>query len=180
MGRFYGFPVEASTGGTDQYYPGAQASYERALNWSLPVMAWPDILVGPGLLGGSTILSLEQMVIDVEVFRRCSRLYEGISVEADGCLEDSLAEIGPGGNFLKEASTLRAVREGRWYLSEMGFHDTYEKWKTAGMPDIVDGVQDVIRLILKNYQPLPLDTAADRELERLERHARESENSGAR
>ena len=178
MGRYYGFPVEASTGGTDQYYPGAQASYERALNWSLPVMAWPDILVGPGLLGGSTILSLEQMVIDVEVFRRCARLYEGIPAEPDKWLEDCLADIGHGGNFLAEASTLRAVREGRWYLSEMGFHDTYEKWKTAGMPDIVDGVQDVIRSILKDYQPLPLDSLADRELERLERHARESDSAG--
>ena len=175
MGRYYGFPVEASTGGTDQYYPGAQASYERALNWSLPVIAWPDVLVGPGLLGGSTILCLEQMVIDVEIFRRCRRLWEGISSEPDKWLEDSLAEIGHGGNFLKQPSTLKAVREGRWYLSEMGFHDTYEKWKASGMPDIIDGVQDVIKEILTEYEPLPLDGYADRELERLERHARESE-----
>ncbi len=79
MGRFYGLPVEGSTGGTDQFYPGAQASYERAINWALPAVAWPDILVGPGLLGGSTILCLEQMVMDVEIFRRCSILHEGIS-----------------------------------------------------------------------------------------------------
>src|SRR5512142_558217 len=50
MGRYYGLPVEAGTGGTDQYYPGAQAGYERALNWALPTISWPDILVGPGLL----------------------------------------------------------------------------------------------------------------------------------
>jgi trimethylamine---corrinoid protein Co-methyltransferase len=175
MGRYYGFPVEAATGGTDQYYPGAQASYERAINWTLPTIAWPDILVGPGLLGGSTILCPEQMVMDVEIFRRCSRLYEGIYIDEDRWLEDAIKKAGPGGDFLKQKSTLKALRDGRFYFSEMGFHDTYEKWKTAGMPDIVDEIQGITRDILKDYQPLPLDAAADRELERLERHVRESE-----
>ncbi len=175
MGRHYGLPVEGSTGGTDQYYPGAQASYERAINWTFPSVAWPDILVGPGLLGGSTILCPEQMVMDVEIFRRCVRLHEGISTASEEWLEESIAETGPGGNFLKQKSTLKAVREGIWYISEMGFHDTYEKWKDAGMPDIIDVIQGVVKDILKDYQPLPLDARADRELERLERKAREAE-----
>jgi trimethylamine:corrinoid methyltransferase-like protein len=112
--------------------------------------------------------------MDVEIFRRCSRLYEGIPSDADRWLEGIIAETGPGGNYLKQKSTMKAVREGRWYLSEMGFHDTYENWKKAGMPDIIDEIQEITRNILKDYQPLPLDAAADRELERLERHVRES------
>jgi trimethylamine--corrinoid protein Co-methyltransferase len=175
MGRHYGFPVEAATGGTDQFYPGAQSSYERAINWTLPTIAWPDILVGPGLLGGSTILCLEQMVMDVEIFRRCSRLYEGIHTDEDRWLEDAIQKAGPGGDFLKQKSTLKALRDGKFFLSEMGFHDTYEKWKKAGMPDIVDEIQEITRGILKDYQPLSLDFSVDRELERLERHVRESE-----
>jgi trimethylamine--corrinoid protein Co-methyltransferase len=167
-------PVEGSTGGTDQYYPGAQASYERAINWALPTVAWPDILVGPGLLGGSTILCLEQMVMDVEIFRRLARLHEGINTESDKWLEETIAETGPGGNFLTQKSTLKAVREGIWYFSEMGFHGTYEKWKADGMPDIIDVIQGNVKDLLKDYQPLPLDSRADRELERLERKTRES------
>lgn len=177
MGRYYGLPVEAATGGTDQYYPGAQASYERAINWTLPTMAWPDILVGPGLFGGSTILCLEQMVMDVEIFRRSSRLYQGIPTDSDRWLDEIIADAGPGGNFMKQKSTMKAVRDGRWYLSKMGFHDTYEKWRTAGMPDIMDEIQDITKNILKDYQPLALNADADRELERLERHFRASDNN---
>jgi len=175
MGRHYELPVESSTGGTDQYYPGAQSSYERAINWTLPTLAWPDILVGPGLLGGSTILCLEQMVMDVEVFRRCARLAEGISTESERWLEDIIAQVGPGGDFLKQKSTRTAVLDGRWYLSRMGFHDTYEKWQQAGMPDIIDEIQGVVEQILKDYRPLLLDDRADRELEHLERRVREAE-----
>ncbi len=176
MGRYYGLPVEASTGGTDQYYPGAQTSYERAINWTLPTLAWPDILVGPGLLGGSTILCVEQMVMDVEIFRRVVRLSRGVSTEPNQWLEKSLLDAGPGGNFMKQRSTSKAVRGGTWYLSEIGFHDTYEKWKLAGMPDVIDSLQEKVKEILKKHQPLPLDVQVDRELERLERKAIELDN----
>ena len=172
LGRYYGLPVEAGTGGTDQYYPGAQAGYERGINWALPTIAWPDILVGPGLLGGSTILCLEQMVMDVEIFRRCARLYEGVHTSEDRWLDEIIQNAGPGANFLGQKSTLKALRDGRFYLSGLGFHDTYEKWKAAGMPDIVDEIQGITRDILKRHQPLALDPAADNELERLERRIR--------
>jgi len=175
MGRHYGLPVEGSTGGTDQFYPGAQASYERAINWTLPSIAWPDILVGPGLLGGSTILCFEQMVMDVEIFRRCSILHKGISTADKFWLEESIAETGPGGNFMKQKSTMKAAKEGTWYMSEMGFHETYEKWKAAGRPDILDLIQGVVQDILKAYQPLPLDISTDHELKSLERKVRESD-----
>ena len=172
MGRYYGLPVEAGAGGTDQYYPGAQAGYERAINWALPTIAWPDILVGPGLLGGSTILCLEQMVMDVEIFRRCARLHEGIDTGEDRWLDEIIQNAGPGANFMGQRSTLKALHDGRFYLSQVGFHGTYEKWKASGMPDIVDEIQEITRSILKKHHPLALDQAADAELERLERRNR--------
>ena len=176
MGRYYGLPVEGSTGGSDHFYPGVQASYERAINWTLPTLAWPDILVGPGLLGGSTILCIEQMVLDVEIFRRCARLHDGIDAGSEKWLENSIMNAGHGGNFLNQKSTLKAIREGSWYLSQIGFHDTYEKWIAGGMPDVIDEIQDTVKRILKDYQPLPLEPQADRELECLELKVRELDN----
>jgi trimethylamine---corrinoid protein Co-methyltransferase len=180
MGRHYGLPVEAPAGGTDQFAPGAQASYERAINWALPCLGWPDILVGPGLLGGATILCFEQMVMDVEVFRRLTRLHQGIDSAPEQWLETCITETGPGGNFLKQKSTLKAIREGAWYSSEVGFHDTYSKWKAAGMPDALDNSAEIIKKILNDHHPLPLDPEAERELKDLERKVRESDHPSTR
>ena len=167
MGRYYRLPVETAVGGTDHFVPGVQASYERALNWVLPTLAWPDVLVGPGLLGGSTILSLEQMILDVEIFRRCRRMHSGISVDAGHWLEDVTRAQGPGGSFVGQKSTLQALRDGSFYLSGLGFHDTHEKWKAAGMPDANDELRDITRETLGKHQPLPLDPAVQKELETL-------------
>jgi trimethylamine--corrinoid protein Co-methyltransferase len=167
MGRHYGLPVEIGAGGTDHFFPGTQGCLERSLNWALPSVAWPDILVGPGLLGGSTILSLEQMLIDVETFRRCKHLRAGISTTEEDWLGEVLEKRGPGGSFIGDKSTLRALRDGGFYMSGMGFHDTYEKWRAAGMPDIGEEIPQLVREALARHEPLPLEQAAERELEAL-------------
>jgi hypothetical protein len=52
MGRYCGLPVEGSGGGTDAFGPGIQTSYERSMKSLLPMLAWPDLIVGAGLRKG--------------------------------------------------------------------------------------------------------------------------------
>ena len=172
MARYYDLPSETSTGGTGHHVPSIQAGYERALNWALPALSWPDLLLGPGLLGGATILSLEQLLIDVEVFRRCRRLWTGIGSSAGQWLEEVVATVGPGGNFLAQRSSRDSVHHGEWYISKMGVRDTFEHWEAAGRPDLLAELRDQVAHILASHRPLPLDEAVERELDQIEERAR--------
>jgi trimethylamine--corrinoid protein Co-methyltransferase len=171
MGRYYGLPVEASGMGTDHHVSGIQPGYERALNGMLPMLSWPDILVGPGLLGGSMILSLEQLLIDVEVFKMCKQAHRGIIASEDKWLEGVVDNIGPGGNFLSEYSTVDGIRDGEWYVSKFGLHDTFEAWEAAGRPTLLDEAREKVDQILASHQPLLLDEGAERELGRIQKRA---------
>jgi trimethylamine--corrinoid protein Co-methyltransferase len=175
IARMYHLPVEASVGGSDQHIPCIQAGYERALNYTLPIMGCPDLLVAPGLLGGSTIFSPEQLIIDVEVIRRCKRLSQGISSGAESWLGEVITSLGPGGNYLAHASTRKAVRSGEIYISNLGLHGAYEQWVNAGSPDLLGEIRQNIKELLSVKQPLPLPETAERELEILEKRARASE-----
>jgi trimethylamine--corrinoid protein Co-methyltransferase len=168
MARYYGLPAEASGMGTDHHVPGIQAGYERAAGGMLPALSWPDILVGPGLLGGSMILSLEQLMIDVEVFRLYKRAWQGITIDDDRWLEDVIDQVGPGGNFLAEMSTVKGIRNGEWYISQIGVHDTFEGWEADGRPSLLEEVREKMRQILATHKPLPLDDDVERELERIQ------------
>jgi trimethylamine--corrinoid protein Co-methyltransferase len=128
MARYYGLPVEASGGGTDHFIPGIQAAYERALNGLLPLLSWPDIFVGPGLLGGSMILSLEQLLIDVEVYRMSVHAHRGILSGEGRWLDEVIARIGPGGNYIGERSTIQALRSGEWFINDLGVHEAQRSW----------------------------------------------------
>ena len=177
MARYYGLPVEASGGGTDQYIPGIQAAYERSLNVLLPALSWPDILVGPGLLGSSTILSLEQLLIDVEIFRMSSHAHRGIETGEENWLEDVICRVGPGGHYLGERSTVDGIRSGEWYISELGKHDA-QRTALSDISPLLAETRLLVDEILAQHQPLPLSAEAQAELGKLESRAAELVDEG--
>ncbi len=166
MAHYYHLPVEACTGGSHEYLPGIQAGYERAINWTLPTMAWPDILVGPGLFEGSTVLCYEQLILDIEVFRHCRRLHMGIGTESHEWLEEVIAQTPPGGNFLKHPSTRDAVRLGEWYIRHIGDIDVYPQNLS-----LLEEARAMIETILSKRQELPFDENVEKELDLLEQKA---------
>jgi trimethylamine--corrinoid protein Co-methyltransferase len=173
MGRHYGLPVTASNGGTDHFVAGVQAAYERTLNWTLPVLSWPDILIGPGSLGGASTLCLEQMVIDVEVFRACRHLHRGIGAgigEAD--VAAALDEVGPVGDFLAREATRDAVRGGEFFLPRLGCHGTYDRFLATGRPDILDQAREVAAAAIAGHEPIPFPDEVAAALVELEQRAR--------
>jgi trimethylamine--corrinoid protein Co-methyltransferase len=174
MARFYGLPAESPGIGTDHYVPGIQCAYERAMNGLLTILSWPDILVGAGLLGSSMILSLEQLLIDVEIFAMGQRAHSGIATDAGAWLQALIEQAGPGGHFLAEPSTVKQIRGGGWHIPELGVHDTYEHWQAEGQPTLVESARQQVDDILARHQPLPLDRAADRALTRIQQRARKS------
>ena len=171
MGRYYGLPVEGTGMGTDHHVPCMQASYERAMNGLLPALSWPDLLVGAGLLGGSMILSLEQLLIDTEVFGMFKRARQGIASDDDLWLEEVIGRTAPGGSFIAEPSTVRGIRGGEWYIPRLGVHDTFEGWEAAGRPTLLAEARAKVEQILAAYEPLPWDEEVERELGRIQKRA---------
>ncbi len=172
IARYYKLPAESSAGSSGHYIPGIRTGYERALNWAMTSLSWPDLLVGPGQLAGSMVLSLEQLMIDVEIFRRCDRLSSGIDTSAKQWLEVDLAAVGHGGNFLARRSTRDGLRSGEVYVSDFDTRETYEAWSASGKPSLLDDLQDLIRETLETHEPFPLDEDTERELLAIEARAR--------
>jgi trimethylamine:corrinoid methyltransferase-like protein len=118
-------------------------------------------------------LSIEQLMMDVEVYRRCRRLHQGIVSREEQWLEAVIAEVGPGGNFLARPSTRDAVHNGEWYLERMGVHQTFEAWEAAGKPDLLPQVREQAERALRENPPLPFSEEVTRELDKIEKRARQ-------
>lgn len=175
MARYYQLPVEGTGGGTDTFVPGIQASYERAMNAMLPTLSWPDLMVGAGLLGGSMIMSLEQLLIDAEVFRMQKQAHRGILTHQDKWLDDVIQNVGPGGNFLGEKSTRTNLRSGTWLIPGLGVHETQKAWEEAGKRKIIEEAREKVDFLLAEHEPLALPLEVERELLNIEQRARNCE-----
>ena len=171
MARYYGVPVLASGCGTHTYATGVQTAYEKTSTAIMPMLAAPDIFVGPGSLGGATFFSYEQLVIDVEILRICAKAQRGIATDDDLWLQDVLERVEPAGNFLKESSTRKNVRGGEWYISDLDMHDSAEVWEAAGRPDVMDNARAKVDRLLAEHRPVPLDDDVVKELRKLQKKA---------
>jgi len=174
MARYYGLPVEGTGGGTDTYAPGIQASYERAMSCLIPMLSWPDLIIGSVLLGGSMILSLEQLVIDAEVFRMSKQVHRGIVTNDEMWLDDVIQRVGPGGHFLGEKSTIANMRSGEWLIPRLGVHDAKQSWELAGKKDILEEAREKVENLLSTHEPLPLSDEVEKELDKIQKRANQS------
>jgi trimethylamine---corrinoid protein Co-methyltransferase len=167
MARHYGLPVMGSGSGTDAFVPGMQAGYEKAVSSLVGTLAGPDLLVGPGSLGGAMVFDRDQVLIDVEIFRMCSFARQGVTVRDDLWLDDVIASAGPGGQYIGERSTRANVRGGEWYSPGLGVRETMEAWEAAGRPSVGDQARRRAEELLAGPPAPPLADDAERELREL-------------
>ncbi len=129
------------------------------------------MLVGPGLLGGATVLCLEQIVLDVEIVRHARRARAGVPVRDDLWLDDVLDRVGPCGSFIGERSTRRGVRAGEWRLSDFGVQGSWDAWRAAGAPSTMTAARERVRTILADQVSLPYSDDQAAALAALQRRA---------
>jgi len=156
MADFYGIPAWFGAGGTTAKEPGVQSAYENALAMFSAYAAGADCTFGTGLLDGSRILALEQIVTDNEVFGMVTRMLRGVDVNAETLARDIIAKMGFKGDYLYDRHTRRHVRElWRAQLSETG---TYDSWQAAGAPGTLDRARETVRHVLASEpEPFPED-----------------------
>ena len=119
------------------------------------------------------ILSLEQLLIDVEIFRMSKQAHRGIPTHKEAWLDEIIQKVGPGGNFLGEKSTIKNMRSGEWLIPSLGVHEPEKTWERSRKKDILDEAREKIDQILKTHQPLPLDEEIEKELEKIYKKAQE-------
>jgi trimethylamine--corrinoid protein Co-methyltransferase len=119
LARFYGLPHHSPAGTVDAGSPDVQSGAEKMRTWVMRLLNGITLGIGVGsLLTGSTV-SLEQMVIDVDLLQLAQRVLRGFRVDEETLAVDAIARVGPGGDFMMDKHTLRAMRSDEYYLSPL-------------------------------------------------------------
>ena len=164
LADFYNVPLSMGSFATGAKGPNWQAGVENSLSTFMASVVMSDMLLGAGLLNGSTIWSYEQMIMDCEIFGIIAKMMEGIAVDEENLALDAIREVGPGGTFLMHDHTLRHMR-GLWVNSLLD-RRPYSEWEKKK-----DGARTWAlaraRKILETHQPAPLDPKLEAELQRI-------------
>jgi trimethylamine--corrinoid protein Co-methyltransferase len=160
--------VYGVTSDVQQY--GIQMGVERMMTGLAPALAGADNLSG---IGGAwdNAASYEMLVVDDEIFADIFRVLGGIEIDEDRLGLAMIDKVGPMGNFLAQPHTMKYLRAGEMRLSQLFDKRTGERVKTEGIRPLQDVAKDMVKKILKEHQPMPLDKDVEKELSKVVKEA---------
>jgi trimethylamine--corrinoid protein Co-methyltransferase len=164
LSDFYNIPLSMGAFATGAKEPNWQAGLENSLSTFMACVVMSDMLLGIGFLHGSRIWSYAQMLLDCEIYAIIHKMLQGIVVDEDTLALDTIAAVGPGGNFLSQKHTRRHMRD--VFLPQFMDRRPYNEWE-AKKDDASDWALEKARTVLATHQPDPLDPQLSAELSRI-------------
>ena len=147
IGRYYGLPTSSNGVCTDACTPDPMATLEKWANGYLPIMAGANVNGGAGSLACVATVSLEQLVIDDDVYGHFFRHTRGIKIDEDTLAADVIARVGPGKAYIMEDHTLAHFQD-EYYFSPLANRLNAPTWEAAGAKDAVERAADTVKDIL--------------------------------
>jgi trimethylamine--corrinoid protein Co-methyltransferase len=151
-------PMFGTAGCSDSCLVDEQAGIEAALSIALTALSGPNLNHDVGYIEYGSTSSLEFLAINNDVIGMARRLMRGIGVSDETLALDVIDRVGPGGDFLSEAHTLKHFKT-ETHFPDLIDSRRYEAWQAAGSKTMFERANDKVRDIIENYEvdPLPKD-----------------------
>ncbi len=155
IARHFGFPSWGLAGGTDSKAIDAQAGAESAFSLLAQAQAGLSFIHDVGYVDMGMACSLDMMVMGQELISWVRRFMTPIGFSEKDLSVAEIAEIGPGGNYLRTRHTLQGFRKEYW-RPELFERNAYKVWQDNGSITLDQKVKEKTAKILAEYKPKPL------------------------
>jgi len=161
LARRLGVPFRSGGGLCAAKIADAQAASESA-NTMLPTCLGGVnfVLHTAGWLEGGLAMGYEKFIIDADQAGMMHTLLAGVDLTENGQAMDAIRDVGPGKHFLGCAHT-QANFETAFYRSPIADNNSYEQWEAEGSRDLAQRANASWKRQLAEYEPPPMDPAAD-------------------
>lgn len=163
--HFYQIPLAMGAFATGAKQPDWQAAVDNCFSGLIPVLTKTAILNGAGTLNGSKVFSLQELIMDAEIFSMIAKVAGGIEVNDETLAVDLIKKIGPGGNYLAEKHTRQHMKE--IWRPTVYDRKPYGAWVESGKSGAYEEATEKARWILKNHEVKPLDPKVKEEFARI-------------
>ena len=164
LSDFYNIPLSMGSFATGAKEPNWQAGIENSLSTFMASVVMSDMLLGVGFLHGSRIWSYAEMMMDCEIFDIVRQMMKGIIVDDEALALETIAAVGPGGNFLSQKHTLKHMRD--LFLPQFMDRRPFNEWETK-KDDARDWALAKALKTLETHQPDPLDDGIKSEMSKV-------------
>ena len=115
LARFYGLSTYRPTCFSESCYPDVQAGIEKSAFTLMNLLSGGDIIMMGGSLNNVSCHSLEQVLIDHDVWEFANRFVKEIEVNDETLAYEVIERVGAGGSFIEDEHVLHWLRSGEHY-----------------------------------------------------------------
>jgi trimethylamine--corrinoid protein Co-methyltransferase len=170
MARYHKLPSMMGGMGTSAKSPGVQVGFEKAISTMPVALAGCDLVTGCGGLCDASFMSMEQMLIDSQIWDDIRRSWQGMDVNESELAMDVIEKIGPKGQYLAHPHTFSNFR--RLHVSKLSDRSSYMAWEATGKKDMVSTVGAEVQKILSTHEASPLSSETRKSLGQIEERAK--------
>jgi trimethylamine--corrinoid protein Co-methyltransferase len=160
-----GLPLVAGGLRTTSHEPDWQACLQDALVSMTTTASGADVTGGAGLLGAATAFSLQQLVMDTEIFSWNAFIAAGIQVDDETIALDAIQQVGIGGNYLGQRHTRRHMKE--VWRPRLLDRTMWDAWIASGREGAYEKATALAQQLLAEHTPVPLGAEARGVIERI-------------
>ena len=167
MAKMYGAPTMVGSFGVGLYgeRPGITFDPGELAFTTMTNLALTDFASGIGGLDQAKGASLEQVIIDADIWESIRDVRRDVSIDKDHFAVDLIEKVGPGGSFLKEPHTTRNMRK-ELFLPNQEKARVYEQYRlSADQREAVRAAKDRAKKILASHVPQMIDSDAKKQVD---------------
>ena len=167
MAKHYGAPSMLAGFGVGLYdkVPGISSSIAEITFTAMTSLALTDFASGIGGLDQAKGASLEQVVIDSDIWESIRGVKREVVFDDDHFAIDLIEEVGPGGNFLRSPHTLKNMRS-ELFMPSKEKSELYDMYRAiSDQKAVVEQARQRVKKILSEHKPEPIDGDAERAID---------------
>ncbi len=148
-----------------------QTGYEKMHNALLPALAGASLITGFGSLASVMCGSLEQLVLDNELFAMVRRSFAGFELDDESLGLEAIGNVAAGGsNYMVETHTLMHLRDPETFMARLGFDQMLSE-SAAAEKGLLDKAAEEVAALLAKDEPLSLPPETEAELKAIRKAA---------
>jgi trimethylamine--corrinoid protein Co-methyltransferase len=154
LGRYYDLPVFGLGGCTDSKVLDQQCGAEVTLSLLTSLLHGANIVHDVGFMDAGMQGSLQLIAISNDLLGFIRAMTRDVVVDDETLALDVIEELGPSGNYLGHAHTLRHYREP--FYSKLIDKNPYSRWEKKGATTMEARAARMVDEILTSHKPQPL------------------------
>jgi trimethylamine--corrinoid protein Co-methyltransferase len=163
MATSYGLPSLVAGMITDAHYQSQQSGFEKLQSGLISALAGSSIICGAGGIEEDNVASLEQLVIDCDIWGSIMRIARGFEVNADTISFDLIKRISPDHNYTDDMETAKRFRKEIWQ-PRLPIRQSLTAWKAGGSKTIEESAHEIVVETLSNHHPDPMERDREKEI----------------